>query len=197
VRGRGPWFIAVAGLVLLSLYFLILRRKNPVAPAILVVPVCKKLEPGMKRVELSRSEFQFDVPTERFTIKDSDNETPIGGGGLIVISKNGKSFMYIAHDSEASTEDMRPALDSTVGSSGQVERRKVFADDGIVVGEDAWGYWGNGEVWRRVQLQRSILARYGSINSSDRSGSVHQEDAKLFDQVVNSACYDFSPDEGK
>ena len=61
-----------------------------------------------------------------------------------------------------------------------------------MIGEDSWGYWGQGERWRHVRLRESGLvdARYGPKNETEipSYGSVHEHDAALFDQIINSAC---------
>jgi hypothetical protein len=193
MREPWPWLIAIMGFVLLfSAYFLLRgRSKKPVAPAVPIVSGCKKLRPGMRRIEVGPVKFHFDVPVKRFTVKCGVPDAPTGPyGGCDVQPKNSASLLNISWDAEASMEGMRPHLDPALVYSGPVVNRKVLDDDENTLGEDSWGYWGNGEIWRRVRLRGSVIARYGSIKPNDIAsyGSVHAEDAELFDQVINSVC---------
>jgi hypothetical protein len=198
VRRLWRWFIPGAGFVLLFCGYCFLRGdKKPVAPAVPLVSRCKKLGPGMRRI--GRFEFQFDVPIDGFTTKDFASDAPSGAYGFNVKPSSSASFLDIWWDPKAGMEGMKPAVDPALNFSGPVENRNILNDEGTPVGEDAWGYWGKGEVWRRVRLRGSIVARYGSINPGDnaRYGSVHQGDAKLFDQVINSVCVEPSPSDVK
>jgi hypothetical protein len=189
MRGPWPWLIGVAGFILVFFtHFLLRGGKKPVVPVVPVVSSCKKMAPAMRRIW--RSEFQFDIPAERFTIEDFASDAPAGAYGLRVRPRNSASFLDISWGPDAGMEGMRPAADPALAFSGPVENRKILDDEGAPVGEDAWGYWGKGEVWRRVRFRGSIVARYGPINPGEvaRYGSVHQEDATLFDQILNSVC---------
>lgn len=190
---RTLWVISVGFVLLFSVYLLLRRGKKPVPPAAPVVSSCKRLDPGVRSV--GRSEFQFDIPLERFTIKDFASDALAGAYGFRIVPKNRAAFLDVSWAPEAGMEGMGPALDPALTFSGPVERRKILDDEGSIVGEDAWGYWGKGEFWRRFRLRGSIVVRYGAINPGDVAtyGSVHQEDAELFDQVINSVCVTAAP----
>jgi hypothetical protein len=189
---RRAMSMAITGLVLLFSAYLLLREgKRPIAPALPIISGCGKLGPGMRRIEAGPVNFHFDVPVERFTVKCGVPDAPVGPyGGCTVQTKSRASFLNISWDPKASMEGMQPRLDPALIYSGPVVNRKVLDNEGNTVGEDYWGYWHNGEFWRRVRLRGSLVARYGSIKPADvvSYGSVHQEDAKLFDEVINSVC---------
>ena len=148
---------------------------------------------------LRGGKIQFDVPVEGFTIKDFASDAPSGAYGFSVRPSGSTSFLDIWWDPKAGMEGLRAAVDPTLNFSGPVENRKILDDEGKPVGEDSWGYWDNGELWRRVRLRGSVVVRYGSINPGDVAsyGSVHQEDAKFFDQVINSVCSEASRGDAK
>ncbi|HXM12270.1 MAG TPA: hypothetical protein VN946_20125 [Terriglobales bacterium] len=191
-RGPWPWFIAITGFVLfLSVYLLLDGGKKATAPAAPVISSCKKLGPGMRRIEVGPVKFHFDVPVERFTVKCGVPDAPVGPyGGCAFQPKNSLSLLNISWDPEASMKGMQPNLDPALVYSGPVVSRKILDDDGNTIGEDSWGYWGKGEFWRRVRLRGSVVARYGSINAGGTAsdGSVQKKDAELFDHVINSVC---------
>jgi hypothetical protein len=169
-------------------YSILRGGKTPVAPAVPVVTSCKKPGAGVRRI--GRSVFQFDVPVKDFTISQFDADAP-PVYGFRLKPRNGASFLDISwNDPEVGMESIKPLADPALTFSGPVEKRKILNDEGTTVGEDTWGYWGNGESWRRVRLRGTVVARYGSINAGDaaRYGSVHQKEAELFDQIINSAC---------
>ncbi len=198
---RWPTFMAITGLVLLfSAYLLLHGDKRPVSPTLPVISSCKKLGPGMRRIEVGPVKFHFDVLVQRFTVKCGVPDTPVGPyGGCTAQTRSRASFLDISWDPKANMESMQPRLDPALIYSSPVVNRKVLDNGGNTVGEDSWGYWGNGEFWRRVRLRGSLVAGYGSIKPADVAsyGSVHQEDAKLFDQVINSICFEPSPGDTK
>jgi len=195
--------IVATGVLLLAVAYLQFRsdKTKPLAPKVPVVSSCKELKPEMRRIAVgpglrwravgTQADFQFDIPIERFTpIKDlSPSDTPVGPSGFSLRLRNSASLLEIWWNPE-SDESMKPAVNPALIYSGPVENRRIFDDKGSPVGEDSWGFWGDGEFWRRVRLRRSVIVRYGSINSGDVAsyGSVHEKDAELFDQVISSVC---------
>jgi len=71
------------------------------------------------------------------------------------------------------------AVDPSLVFSDHIEKRNIFDDKGQLIGEDNWGYLKSGERWRQVHLRGSAYVKYGFVD---------EKDAKLFDQVINSAC---------
>ncbi len=198
------WIIVATGVLLIAVVYLQFRsdKIKPLAPKVPVVSSCKELKPGMRRIAVgpglrwrgvgAQADFQFDIPIERFTpIKDfSPSDAPGGPSGFSLRLRNSASLLEIWWDPEID-ESMKPAVNPALIYSGPVEPRKILDDEGSPVGEDSWGYWDNGEFWRRVRLRRSVIVRYGSINPGDVAsyGSVHEQDAELFDQVISSVCF--------
>jgi hypothetical protein len=80
--------------------------------------------------------------------------------------------------------------DPILATAGQ--ERKILDKRGNTIGQDSWGYWGQGERWRHVRFRESGLVdvRYGPKNEAEipSYGSVHEQDAAAFDQIINSAC---------
>jgi hypothetical protein len=141
--------------------------------------------------------LQFDVPMKDFTISEGSTDAPPPIYGFDIRPKNSTAWLSISWG-EAITQTRRsgmppnPILDSSdVGPSENVGRRRVLDDQGKTIGEESWGYWGQGEHWRRVHLLGRLHVSYGSENERDvRSyGSVHERDAALFDQIINSVCW--------
>jgi hypothetical protein len=194
-----PWFIPIyiaAGLAFLFVAYLYVRSgKKPVAPAIPVVSSCKKLGPGMRRLGpetrmVGHLVFEFDVPLEGFVIEGDTSDAPAGGYGFNLVPKNSRALLDITWDDPEDMEFMKPPIPPELISPRSAVIRKILDDEGTAVGGDSWGYWGDGELWRRVRLRGHVTARYGSIKPGDVAsyGSVHQKEADLFDQIINSVC---------
>jgi hypothetical protein len=183
------WFISIGGLALSLLACQVyLYGKRPAAPGVPVVATCKDLGPGVRRI--GTFGFQFDVPVQDLVTSQFDADQP-PVYGFRVKSRSSASFLDISWGTpEVGMDSMKPHADPALTFSGPAVTRKILNDEGTIVGEDTWGYWGKGEVWRRVRLRGSIVARYGSPDSMGLSsyGSVHEEDARFFDQVISSAC---------
>jgi len=180
--------IVATGVLLLGVAYLQFRSdKKPLAPKAPVVTSCKELKPGMRRLG-EQYGYQFDVFANDFTIHEGRG-TESDVYGFTLTRENGTSYLDISWRSERLNMGGVP-VDPTLMYSGPFEKRWIFDDKGKQIGEDSWGYWGDGEFWRRVHLVGRVVASYGSINSGDiaSSGSVHEKDAELFDQVINSVC---------
>jgi hypothetical protein len=143
--------------------------------------------------------FQFDAPTEGIVIQAGAPDTGSAGYGFDLVPKNSGALLSITWDDpEDANEFMKPPIPPELISSRLAVTRKIVDDEGATVGEDSWGYWGDGELWRRVRLRGHLVARYGSpkpvgYDSSYRKeaepfGSVHQKEAELFDRIINSVC---------
>jgi hypothetical protein len=165
-------------------------------PALPAVSSCRESGSGMRRIG-GQTGLQFDVPMKDFTISEGSTDAPPPIYGFDIRPKNSTAWLSISWG-EAITQTRRsgmppnPILDSSdVGPSENVGRRRVLDDQGKTIGEESWGYWGQGEHWRRVHLLGRLHVSYGSENERDvRSyGSVHERDAALFDQIINSVCW--------
>ncbi len=167
--------VATVILLLCVAYFHFVIGRKPLASTILVVPSCKKLEPGMRRMG-DQYGFQFDVLVKDVTIIEGTSDTIPVVHGFDLKPKNGTSVLEISFG-DKSMESM--AVDSDRVFSDHIEQRSVFDDKRQLIGEDNWGYMKSGERWRKVQLRGGVVAKYGFIN---------EKDAELFDQVINSVC---------
>jgi hypothetical protein len=176
------------------------HREKPLPPSIPVVTTCPELRPGMKRIGKHRIigtdehlGFQFDVPINNFTITEGCADAPPNMCGFGIRPKNSTASLSIEWGEMSDMKPPNPILDSL--DKKKTERRKVLDDDGKPIGEETWGYWEQGERWRRVHLLGGINARYGSKDEEDvpRYGSVDERDAALFDEIINSACFPTIP----
>lgn len=172
--------------------------EKPLPPSIPAVTSCHELKPGMKRVgglEMGglrgideQVAFQFDVPIRDFTISEGCTDAPPMLCGFDTRLKNSTAHLSIELGEMDDMKPPNPILDSL--DKDKTERRRVLDDNGKLIGDESWGYWEQGERWRRVHLIGWVNASYGSKNEKVlRSyGSVHERDAALFDQIIDSAC---------
>lgn len=211
--------ISVTVLVILfaGLAYLQLSPEEKSFPQILppflpAVSSCVEPRPGMGRIGermkriVEQTNFQFDVRTEDFTISEGCTDAGPPICGFDIKPKNSTAWLSVSWG-EDTTRQMRRSgmppdpilrsagLASELDLSAFVGRRRVVDDEGKTIGQESWGYWGQGERWRRVHLLGWVQANYGSKDKMDvRSyGSVHERDATLFDQIINSACRLSSP----
>lgn len=185
-----------------GVYLLFSKAQEPQPPDFPAVSNCGTLKPGMKRiggqVDKSSPVFEFDVPTKDVAIIDGGENAgdapgePKGHEFFLTRAEheNAKSYLYISWGPPWLGETDKPPVPLDPALISGFENRKVFDDKGKQIGEDSWGYWGDGERWRRVQLSEWVRARYGSRNEKETPsyGSVHEQDSELFDQIISSAC---------
>jgi hypothetical protein len=165
-------------------------------PALQAVSSCRQAGPGMRRIG-ERTGLQFDVPIKDFTISEGSTDAPPPIHVFGIKPENGTAWLSISWGEEIAQTRRTgmppdPILDSSeVGPSDNVGRRRVLDDKGRTIGEESWGYWGQDERWRRVHLLGQLQVSYGSENERDvrRFGPVHEPDAALFDQIINSVCW--------
>jgi hypothetical protein len=154
-------------------------------PAFPAVSNCKELRPGMRRIG-ERQGFQFDLPIRDLTITEGWGDTPAAEHVFDIKLNNSKAHLMLSSGSSIPLIPPDPIL----ASAGQ--ERKILDKRGNMIGEDSWGHWGQGERWRHVRFRESGLvdASYGSKNEAEipSYGSVHERDAAIFDQIIDSAC---------
>ena len=188
-----PRAIGVAVIVILFAglaYLEFSGEAKPIPPSLPDVSGCGGLGTGMRRIgEMGFQDvgFRFDVPIKDFTIHEGCTDAGPPICGFDIRPKNSTAWLSISWGEE--TTERKPP-DPILDSSDNVEMRRIRNDQRRLIGEESWGYWGQGERWRRVHLLGSVQARYGSKNERDvpSYGSVHERDAALFDQIINSAC---------
>jgi hypothetical protein len=155
-------------------------KKSPsvASPPIPVVSVCKELPPGMRRIGAKpgdRYMLQFDVRETEALIREGGSDAPPIVYGFGIKPKGSESRLWISYGSQR--HDV--AADRARESSSQVVKRIIVDDKGHSVGEDDWGYQDTEKRWRRTRLQGWVTAEYGLVN---------EQEAKLFDRVLSSAC---------
>ena len=178
--------VAVTVILLACVAYLeFLPEPKPLAPAVPIVSSCGDLMPGMRRI--GDYGFQIDFPPSNFTSNEGWGDMPPGPHGFGLRPKNSTSELAISWRTGMGLGGV-PEI-AALTSSGYIEKRRIFDDQGHVIGEDSWGYW-SGERWRRVHFLGWIAASYGSRNKSELAshGSVHEKDAALFDGIISSAC---------
>jgi hypothetical protein len=187
MSGRAIGFVVIGALLggVAYLWWFASGEKPGVPRAFPAVSNCKELSPGMRRIG-ERLGFQFDVPIRDFTIAEGWGDTPPTEHGFNI--KLNRSNAHLILSSGSSGPLIPP--DPILASAGQ--ERKILDRRGNTIGDDSWGYWGQGERWRHVRLQESGLidARYGPKNETEipSYGSINEQDAAIFDQIINSAC---------
>jgi len=186
---RSPLWLIVA---IVTLSFLVLclayfhfhtngDKKSPTVaiPPMPVVSVCKELAPGMERIGASpwnRYMLQFDVPLNKAAVHEIPTDSPpIDARHFWITPRNSKSGLKISYDSQSNDV----VLDRERASSARIVKRIIVDDHGRSVGEDDWGYLDPERRWRRARFQGWVQAEYGFVN---------EEEAALFDQIINSAC---------
>ena len=177
--------------------------EKPVAPFIPAVSSCEELRPGMRRIteqgmrEIGEQEsLQFEVPVKDFTIHEGCTDAGPIICGFGIRPKNSTAWLSISWGEEMDQtrfpypNPILDSLDKDKTDKDKTDRRTVLDDKRKPIGGESWGYWGQGERWRRIHLLGWVNARYGSKNEKDipSYGSVHERDAALFDQIINSAC---------
>ena len=148
------------------------------SPSIPMVSVCKDLPPGMRRIGAKpgdRYMLQFDVPETEVLIREDVSDAPPIVYGFGIKPKGSESRLRISYGSQR--QDI--AADRARESSSQVVNRIIVDDKGHSVGEDDWGYQNSENRWRRARFQGWVTADYGLVN---------EQEAKLFDRVISSAC---------
>ena len=168
---------AVVGIVSFgSVYIVWKETAKPHAPAVPVVSICKSPAPGMKRIP-GKGGYQFDFLQEQFYMHEGVSDSPPWRFAFSLEPKDGTAALAI--NFRDSTMN-RMVWDRAYNFSGHVEHRQIFDEQGHPIGEDYWGYWENGERWRRFLLFKGgINATYDLADTTE---------AALFDRVLNSTC---------
>jgi len=180
-RRQKLWLVAALGILLFSAVCILVfvHGKKPHAPAAPVVSTCKPLAPDMRRIG-ERYGLQFEFPTRDFTVHEGTSDAAPIVHGFGISAKNSKSLLEISFGRPLDNMAVEPVRIF----SSHVEKRSIFDDKGLAIGEDSWGYLSSGERWRKVQFRGMVGAKYSLVNESE---------AELFDRVINSACVSAAP----
>ncbi len=179
-----PWLFvltaAIALLVALGGYLYLSRTsivpKVPTVP-VPIVSTCKDLPPGTRRVGAragDRYMLQFAVPEAKVRIQEGVTDAPPLIYGFDIRPQGGESLLTISYGPPS-----KGAVDAARGAFSRVEKRVVVDDAGHSVGEDDLRYLNMGARSRSVLFRGWVTAQYRSLSD---------QDAALFDQIINSAC---------
>jgi hypothetical protein len=156
----------------------VFRLRAPRRPRSLVMSICQAVAPGMRRF---KGDFgtQFDVPEVKFSVKDWARDMPPGTLYAVTLKETVES-MVVWHDDDVFNElkNAFPVFSRHVGEDD------VRTRDGRIIGRDRWGNLSDGERWRYVTFFDGDAVGYRPMSP---------DEARLFDQVINSACLSLSP----
>jgi hypothetical protein len=155
------------------------KSQSGASPPIPVVSVCKELPPGMRRIGAKpgdRYMLQFDVPETEVLIREGVSDAPPIVYGFDIKPKDSESRLAVSYGPQSNNVNADRARDSFP----HVLKRIIVDDKGHSVGEDDWGYQNAEKRWRRARFQGWVTADYGPL--------VNEQEARLFDRVINSAC---------
>lgn len=147
------------------------------AVAVPVVSACKDLSPGTRRVGAKAADrymLQFSVPEAKARIREGVTDAPPLIYGFDIRPQGGESLLTISYGPPS-----KAGVDTARGIYSRVEKRVVVDDAGRSVGEDDLRYLNTGARSRSVLFQGWVTAQYRSVSD---------QDAALFDEIINSAC---------
>ena len=117
---------------------------------------------------------QFDAPEANFSVKDVTRDMPPGTLYTVTLEDRGTNMIVWPYD------DLFDELKTVFPVfSRRVGENDILTQDGRVVGKDRWGVLNDGERWRYVTFSAGGAAGYRPVPP---------EDARLFDQILSSAC---------
>jgi hypothetical protein len=170
------WLIPSAvGAIMISsvpIYFFFIRAPQP--PPTIVLSACGEIPQGMRRVGSTFS-TQFVAREKDFTFRSAARDMPPGMLSVVTL-KGGSANMLIWDGGTSFDEEFNRAIPVF---SAHVEERDVRTPKGRVVGKDRWGYLKSGERWRHVRFSWGDEVEYRPVSPKQ---------ARLLDQVINSAC---------
>ena len=140
----------------------------------LVMPDCAKPPPDQRRIGWGSSGLQFSVP--RRGVKISGGKPDVDYNVYVVRLKDSGSHLELWFGPYAMNLDPDDA--QLVNSSRFSQRRVVHADGGFE-GVDSRGQLRDGQLWR----QTSVVAEGAKYQVA------RQQDAEVFDQIINSLCW--------
>jgi hypothetical protein len=138
-----------------------------------VIPPCKPLAKGMRRIVGGFMGLSFDVPKKNLQILGGKPDTDYVR--WVIKPRSGTSYLSLwfgAHAMDPDPDD-ELLLDSLTISERNVENPK-----GDRIGKDTFGQMKNGDLWRHLWVGPGDGAVYRAAAS----------DTQILDQVVNSAC---------
>jgi hypothetical protein len=143
-------------------------------PLAVVISACSNITSGVHRIT-SDFGIRFDAPEKMFIVHAGLRDMP--PGTLYVVKlRDSDANMAVSGDDDI-FRDLKTAYPIF---SEHVEERNIRDVTGRISGTDHWGYLQSGERWRYVRFFSGDAAGYRATPPTQ---------AKLLDQVVNSACF--------
>lgn len=148
--------------------------------AAMIVPVCAKPGPHLRRIGWGKYGLQFDVPTHEVHVLGGKPD--VDYVRYVIKPKTGDGYLefWFGPYAFSSTPDVE-LLENSV----KTQKREITNSSGEQIGTDNSGKLKSGEVWRHTffMLRGAQGARY----------KTSRENAPLLDRIVDSACYITSP----
>jgi len=176
---RSPKWAIPAAAIFFAAFFVVYiffssYRHSIKPPDQVIISACPSLAPGVHRIT-SDFGIRFDAPDEAFTIHAALRDMP-PGTLYIVKLRDTEAKMAVCWRVDCAIKDLQTAYPIF---SEHVEARNIRDAKGLTFGTDRWGYLQSGERWRYVTFSNGGAAGYEPTPP---------EQARLLDQVVNSAC---------
>jgi hypothetical protein len=138
------------------------------------LPVCGKLDPRHERIGWGKYGIRFNV--DKRSVKILGGKPDVDYVQYVIKPKTGKAYLELWFGLYAI--DVLPD-DGQFMNSDEFAQRSIVASDGQFIGIDSWGKKRDGGIWR----QTAVLGQGGS-----RYRDTPSEQARFFDQIVNSVC---------
>jgi hypothetical protein len=141
----------------------------------LVMRICEKPLPGMRRIGWGKSGLQFDVP-------EKDGTEIVGGKPDVdyvrygIRRRGAKAYLQLWFGLNAMSMDPD---DSDFINSTVFQQRNVAGPGGADAGLDSSGRFSDGSNWR----QTAVASEGGAIYKA-----ALPEDSDFFDRIINSLC---------
>lgn len=150
--------------------------KRESLPDAMVLPICEQPGPHLRRIGWGKAGLQFDVP-ER-DVKVLGGEPDVDYVRYLIKPKTGPGYLELWFGPTAFNPD--PDKELLINSVSSL-KRNVVSTSGEHIGIDSSGKLQTGEVWRHT-----FIMIHGMEGARFRAG---QENASLFNQIINSVCY--------
>lgn len=146
---------------------------EPEANSLLLRP-CRAPKSGERELGWGQSGLHFTVIKR--TVRILGGKPDADYVMYMVKPKKSKSWLELWFGPYAM--DWEPDARQFVNSAEFAQRSLVLPDDSVI-GIDSWGRFRNGTSWRQADI----------VGEGARYTDAFPEDAKLFDQIINSACF--------
>jgi hypothetical protein len=146
------------------------------SPEAMVVPVCGKPDPHLRRIGWGKFGPQFDVPMQEVEVLGG--EPDVDYVRYVIKPKTGKGYLELWFGLYAFNPNPEKEL---LIQSVSSQKRDVVGTSGEPMGTDSSGKLQTGEVWRHTFFLIS-----GMNGARFRAG---QENTPLFNRIIDSACY--------